>query len=230
VDPVALIPRALHRVWIHPPGPPMPAEFARYGARWCALHPEWSCRDWSRIEDLGPLLNQALYDEPPAAHVHRCRADVVRLEVLWQRGGIYVDTDVEPVRPLDALRGAVQRAGATAFVAWSSNRWRGRRLVSNAVIGAVPRHPFIRRAIAELPRSVAAHPGRFLALQTVHYLTDLLGPLDRQGVSEDGVLVLPEASFYPRSIPQRRAGRGVQVTPETYGIHHWAHSRTRVPA
>jgi hypothetical protein len=203
----------------------MPEEFQAYGRRWKELHPAWPVRDWSTVGGLGLLQNQALFDAPPPAHLHRCRADVVRLEVLWRFGGVYVDTDVEPVRPLGPLLQGVEARGASAFIVWSSNRWRGRRLVSNAVLGAAPRHPFIARAIAGLGPSVAAHPGRALAFQTVHYLTDLLGPVNRRGVTADGVLVLPEASFYPRSILQRRAGQPVQVRPETYGVHHWAHSR-----
>ena len=200
----------------------MPAEFVRYGERWRALHPAWDCRDWDA--PLQPLVNQALYDAPAPAHVHRCRADVMRLEVLWRFGGVYVDTDIEPVRALDGLLAQVQAAGASAFIAWSSNRWHGRRLVSNAAIGAEPGHPFIRRAMAGLPVSVRKYWNRFLALMTVHYLTSLLGPL-KAGVSGEGVLVLPETSFFPQSIAAQRAGHPVRVTPRTYGIHHWAHSR-----
>jgi len=225
VDQGPLIPRLLQRVWICPPGPPMPAEFRGYGEKWRALNPEWDYREWASVENLAPLQNQALYDEPPADHLHRCRADVVRLEALWRFGGVYVDTDVEPLQPLDSLLETVRRTGATGFIAWSANRWRGRRLVSNAVIGAVPAHPWIAKAMAGLPVSVRVHRGRFLALQTVHYLTDLLGPL-RKGLTADGMLVLPEASFYPVSIPQRRRGHPARFGPGTYAIHHWAHSRS----
>jgi mannosyltransferase OCH1-like enzyme len=219
-----MIPRILHRVWICPPGPPMPAEFVGYGERWRQLHPTWQLQDWARTADLEPMVNRELYDHPVSGHEHRSRADVVRLESLWRFGGVYVDTDVEPVRALDPLLEAVQRAGASAFIVWSANRWRGRRLVSNAVIGAEPEHPWVRRAMAGLPPSVAANRGRYLAIQTVHYLTDLLGPLTA-GVTADGVLVLPEATFYPRSSPARRAGRPLRIGAGTYAVHHWAHSR-----
>lgn len=219
------LPKILHRVWICPPGPEMPEEFKRYGERLRALHPEWRLIDWATTSELEPLVNAALYADPPAAHLHRCRADVVRLEALWKLGGIYVDTDVEPVRALDPLLERMTRVKANAFIVWSANRWQGRRLVSNAVIGAAPGHPWIGSAMAELPRSVARHAGEFLAKMTVHYLTDLLGPLDANGVSKDGVLVLEESSFYPRSIPDRRKGKAVSITPETFAIHHWANSR-----
>lgn len=227
MDSVALIPQLLHRVWICPPGPSMPAEFVRYGEQFAALHPSWSCRDWDRINDLVPLINEELYANPPRAHFHRCRADVVRLEAVYRYGGIYVDTDVEPVRPLDPLLIHLHSIQASAFVVWSPNKWQGRSLVSNAVIGAAPNHPWIRRAIDELPRSVERHAGKFLALQTVHYLTDLLGPLNTLGVSAEGVAVLPSATFYPRSISERRQGQAVRVSPETFAIHHWANSRKK---
>lgn len=203
----------------------MPLEFVEYGDQWRELHPDWEVKDWNTVEPLAPMVNAALYENPPQAHLHRCRADVVRLEVLWKFGGVYVDTDVEPVRPLDPLLAQIHRMNATAFIVWSANRWKGRRLVSNAVIGAAPGHPWIRKAMEELPRSVARHPGRFLALQTVHYLTDLLGKLDSRGMNQEGVLVLSEETFYPRSIPERKAGKPINVGTGTYAIHHWAHSR-----
>lgn len=220
------IPHRLHRVWLYPPGPPMPAEFQRYGERWRALHPTWECRDWDMITMLRPLVNQELYDAPPPKEIHRCRADVVRLEALWRYGGVYVDTDVEPVRALDPLLVYVRERGATAFIVWSPHPWKGKRLVSNAVISAVPQHPWIAKAMEGLPVSVAKHRTRFLAMQTVHYLTDLLGPLT-DGVNADGLLVLGPETFFPRSIPQREAGEAVAVTTETYGIHHWANSRRK---
>ena len=204
----------------------MPDEFANYGALWRILHPGWVCRDWDTTTELEPLVNAALFAQPPAEELHRCRADVTRLECLWKLGGVYVDTDVEPVRNLEPLLAQVRAAGATAFVVWSPHPWHGRRLVSNAVLGATPGHPWIAKAMAGLPLSVAQHPHRFLALQTVHYLTPLLGPLTR-GVTEDGVVVLPPETFFPRSIPDRDKSRPVRVEPTTYGVHHWAHSRRR---
>src|SRR4029079_13347754 len=63
-------------------------------------------------------------------------ADLVRLEALWRWGGIYVDSDCEPFRPLDSL------LGVPAFAAWEDSR-----SVPNAVLGAAPGHPAIRKCL-----------------------------------------------------------------------------------
>ena len=54
-----MIPKLIHRLWINPPGPPMPDEFRRYGEQWKALHPDWQVIDWTTLNGLYPLTNQA---------------------------------------------------------------------------------------------------------------------------------------------------------------------------
>lgn len=91
-----MIPRILHRV--------VPehttADVETFWQRFREMHPTWELRTWrdplnSEEFELGHLFG-------------RCRrgaelADVVRLEVLHRYGGIYVDSDCEPWRPLDPL-------------------------------------------------------------------------------------------------------------------------------
>ena len=56
------------------------------------------------------------------------RSDIIRLEVLFRFGGVYVDTDVECLRPIDPLL----REGADFFAAYMRPG-----TVNNAVIGSV---------------------------------------------------------------------------------------------
>src|SRR5690606_30927361 len=94
------------------------------------------------------------------ADAHRWRADIARLELLYRYGGVYVDCDTEPLRPIDELR------EHALFLPESAN---DPRFVTNAVIGAEPKHPFIGLLIEHLAQNVTAYGGR--------RIVDMVGPL-----------------------------------------------------
>ena len=59
-------------------------------------------------------------------------SDVVRLYALVTEGGIYMDTDIEVVKPLDEL------LTLEAFMGFEIET-----KISTGIIGAVPHHPFM---------------------------------------------------------------------------------------
>ena len=101
----------------------MPDDFQRYGETWREHHPEWEMPLWTD-DNLPELAHPGAFER---GRHHAERADVLRYEVLRQFGGVYVDTDVECLRPIDPLLEGVQ-----AFVAYQRPGE-----VCNAVMGAV---------------------------------------------------------------------------------------------
>src|ERR1700761_4472447 len=74
--------------------------------RACRLHPDWKHVTWRDPidRDRFPMTSPFWDDCESGAQL----ADLVRLEDLWHRGGIYIDSDVEVYRsfaPLTLLRG-----------------------------------------------------------------------------------------------------------------------------
>jgi mannosyltransferase OCH1-like enzyme len=126
---------------------------------------------------------------------------MIRLEALLRFGGVYVDQDVEPLRPMDPL------LHLPAFAAWEDER-----CVPNAVMGASPEHPAIRACLDEMLRRIPgdtwkAGPG---------VLTDILP-------GRDDVLLLPPGSFYPYHYKEKeRAGEDFRKSqPWAFVAHHW---------
>ena len=68
------------------------------------------------------------------------RSDILRLDVLYREGGVYVDTDLECLRSFDDLIGVEEFVG-TCFKP-------GR--VTNTFIASAPGHPLLERALREL--------------------------------------------------------------------------------
>jgi inositol phosphorylceramide mannosyltransferase catalytic subunit len=133
---LGLVPKILHQIWLG--DTPLPEEFARYRETWVHHHPDWDHRLWTEDNLPEGLRRPEVYER---LRVPAERSDILRLELLWRVGGVYVDTDFECHRPLDPLID-----GLDFFTApLKPNGW-----VNNAFIGAVRGHPILDRALNEL--------------------------------------------------------------------------------
>lgn len=146
-----MIPRVLHRIWLdHRDGArdPLPQEFARNGQQWQALHPDWDVMLWRDRGELPPMNNARVFADAARWYPRdwkRFEADVLRLELLWRYGGVYVDTDVRPVKPVDELLD-----GVSCLVGRSPQSLGGWHPITNAVMAATPRHPYIAALLNQL--------------------------------------------------------------------------------
>jgi inositol phosphorylceramide mannosyltransferase catalytic subunit len=198
------IPRVVHWLWLGTLA--VPDIFQQYAERWRVHHPSWETRLWR--EDALPALScQEAFDN---AHGFKRRYDILRLEILRQHGGVIVDMDVEPIRPIDPLL-----RGVTAFVGRI-----GDKHIGNQVLGATPGHPFFERAVRGLRENVETDGN---ASQTAG--KDFL----RQVLSHypEDVTVFPERTFYyePSFEPPRRP----HDFPDVYAVHHQLESYAAIP-
>jgi inositol phosphorylceramide mannosyltransferase catalytic subunit len=131
-----MIPRILHQVWVGPL--PLPEEFERYRESWRRHHPDWDLRFWTDENLPDDLIRPEAYERlrKPAE-----RSDIIRLEVLFRFGGVYVDTDCECLRPIDPLL----REGVELFASPD-----GAAKIYTYVIGSAREHPLLERALREL--------------------------------------------------------------------------------
>jgi mannosyltransferase OCH1-like enzyme len=206
------IPKILHRVVPEH----TPAEAERWWAEFGRLHPDWTLMthrdplrpvDWPKTSRYWPRVRNGAQ-----------LADLVRLEALLKWGGVYVDQDVQPFRPLDPL------LSVEAFAAWEDDR-----CVPNAVMGARPDHPAIARCLELCIKRQSK--GTWAAGAGV--TTEVLP-------GRPDVLLLPPESFYPVHYrdPDRdakMAGFKPRQHPWTFALHaYWGswleEERRRVPA
>ena len=123
------------------------------------------------------------------------RADILRLEVLWRLGGVYVDVDMECLRPLDSLVENIDFLGTEIKP--------GR--ITNTVVGAAPLHPILDQALRELkPQQPGA---RFDKASS--------GPLFLDAVVRNypRITTYSRELFYPMTAQERA---------EAYAVHHAA--------
>ena len=176
-----MIPRILHQVWVGPN--PLPEDFARYRESWRNHHPDWEMRLWTEESLPKDLVRPEVYERMRKPTE---RSDMIRLEILFRFGGVYVDTDFECLRPIDPL------IEGTEFFTCDLKPGR----VNNAVIGSVRGHPLLERALRELrPRAEYG------------YDKHGTGPFFLEALVRDqaGVTIYPPHYFYPTT-PGEREG------------------------
>ena len=198
------IPQTFHRIWVG--GEPMSAEHEQFGEAFAHHHPDWEMRLWTE-DDLPELGIGARERERVRPRTEL--SNLMRYEVLRRYGGVYVDTDVDCLRPLTPLL-----RGIEAFAALEAP---GR--VGNAILGSVAGHPVFERAarLARLTLGVGAHSGD----ANGPYFFTLL--LEQELDHESNVAIFGAELFYP--YPWNELERRGEAFPDAYTVHHWALSR-----
>lgn len=108
-----MIPKIIHYCWFG--GQEKPEEVMRCMASWRKFCPDYQIKEWNESNfdvHCCPYVEEA-YENKKWAFV----SDVARLHALFQEGGIYMDTDVEVVRPLDGL------LSHKGFLGFEGNNW-----------------------------------------------------------------------------------------------------------
>jgi len=226
-----MIPRILHQVWL---GGSVPRVWAEVAMSWRRFHPGWAYHFWTDAESQ-PFV-QANYPEFLGTFESYAypiqRADVLRYLLLHQFGGLYVDMDIECLRPMDPLL-----AGKRALVVHEpeAHATEGGRpaYLSNAFIAAEPGHPLLDTLLQTLTREAAV-------AVTHRDVLEMTGPLKfnevfRAGVYPD-IAVLDSSKVFPfsRETPELRKLleknndteplRQSFLNKGAYAIHYWANS------
>lgn len=86
-----VIPKLLHQIWIGPKEPPC-LRLDTFRIDYISKYPDWTYHlltedEVSRLS----LMNRDIYEEE---HMWQCKADILRLEVLWQHAGLYMSADM----------------------------------------------------------------------------------------------------------------------------------------
>lgn len=133
-------------------------------------------------------------------------SDYMRLLALYEQGGVYLDTDMELVKPLDRI------LHSPLFMGYESENQ-----MNGAIIGATSRNQFIHDCLVWMDNDAASGRPTFISI-----------PKIMQHVWDAGkyeaVIYAPEY-FYPYN-PYDKAQQVKQlmfsdITENTFAIHHW---------
>lgn len=213
------IPKIIHQYWT---GGPIPEQLAEYSDAWTRMNPSWRSYLWTdgALEaGQGGLVNDDLFRRAaeivPASRIHQFRADLVRYELLHRMGGVWIDMDFEPLKPLNPWIREIEPD--RAFAVWEvPDQW-----AANGLMGAPPEHWFIELLIRRLPKFAAARRGeKPTRVSGPQFMTEVHR---EQG---EPMQILGPERFYPYSWRDLGKPRSRPPWPaECVAVHHWANKR-----
>jgi mannosyltransferase OCH1-like enzyme len=123
----------IHQIWV---GPNVMQVRERRCCRLVkSMNPTWEYMFWTddNLPEM-PKEMQEVFDYFGQTKHYAFQADVLRMFLLKEYGGLYIDVDFEPVNSFDALREL-----DNLFLTWGPEQKR----IMNGVIGADKGHPVI---------------------------------------------------------------------------------------
>ncbi len=209
-----MIPKTIHYCWFG--GKPKPKSVQRCIASWRKYCPDYEIKEWNEQNfDVNMMsYTHDAYQEGKYAFV----SDVARFKVLYEEGGVYFDTDVEVIRPIDEL---VERG---AFMGWEKA---GTKLTVNPGLGlAAPKgFPLFKEVLDGFAKlSYYQADGQWNPYTMIPLVTDLL---KEKGIRIDGTLQTIEGlTVFPAEFlcPMDSLTGEIRLTENTYAIHHYSMS------
>ena len=195
-----MIPKTIHYCWFG--RQPKPPGVLTYIATWRAAMPDYDIIEWN--EDNFDIDFCDYSREAYATRNFAFVADVCRLKVLYEHGGIYLDTDIEVLRPFDPY------LHHRSFCGYE-NRW-----IGTGVIGAEMGCHWI---------------GIFLDYYRTTHFIDIFGHAVRKSNTRLlTTLIMPKIQedqrpeIYPIDYfcAKNWETHELAVTPNTVSIHHYA--------
>lgn len=138
--------------------------------------------------------------------------DIARLDILYNYGGIYIDTDVEVVRNLDDL---LVYEAFTGVEKWGSVNMGG-------CSGAVPHHPMIKKILDFRLNERFIREDGTMNLTTCGYYETIpfvnMGYIPNNTVQTIGGMTLLTSDYFH---PYDYMSGETIITDNTYSIHHF---------
>ena len=205
------IPKVIHYCWFG--GSEMPAAYKKYMESWKRYCPDYEIKLWNEqnFDFSDNLYARQAYEQKKWAFV----SDYARLKIIYEFGGIYLDTDVEILRPLDDL---LELKG---FLGFQDNK----EIATGLGFGAEKGNPVIKAMLADYADAAFILPdGTHDTTPCPERNTEALIPLgfraDGCMQTVDGVTLFPADYFCPIGFLDSRKN----FSANTYSIHHYAAS------
>ena len=207
-----MIPQKIHYCWFS--GKPLPELAQKCIASWKKFLPDYEIIEWNEgnydVRKI-PYTAQA-YDAGKYAFV----SDYARFDILYRHGGVYFDTDVEVIKPLDDILARGAFAGVESAVHPS------RALAAGLGLASPAASPVYREILDSYEAASFLNDDGSMNLTTV--VERVSGIFRRHGLSDRneiqevaGITVYPAEYFCPKDY---RTG-ALNITENTYTIHHF---------
>ena len=206
-----MIPKLIHYCWFG--RNPLPKLAQKCIKSWKKYCPDYEIREWNEDNfdiSSAPLYVKQAFEAKKWAFV----TDYVRLYAMYNYGGIYMDTDVEVLRPLDVF------LSEKAFSGFESEKY-----VPTGIMASEKGHKLIHEFLEEYNSIAFINADGSLNLETnvvkiTRSLTNYSFKLDNSKQTIMDMTFYPSDYFCPFELSTGK----LKLTPNTYTIHHFSGS------
>jgi len=214
-----MIPKIIHYCWLS--GDPFPESIAKCMASWKAQLPDYEFVLWdtNRFDISSNSWVRQAFETKKYAFA----ADFIRLHAVYHFGGIYMDTDVEVVKPFDDLLSLPYFVGSE-----------GDGIIEAGIFGAEKGTPWLKDCLSYYDgKSFIKPDGTFDTWTLPRIMMESIGKkrtfaeVPKAGIFEALQTNDPSTLYmFPKDVfCAKNHGTGVITkTQNTYSIHHFAMS------
>lgn len=203
------IPRKIHQVWL---GGNLPIAYKKITSTWKKYHPEWDYKLWTDqdIADFG-LINIDNYNKTKNVAI---RSDILRYEILYKEGGLYVDTDFECLKSFEDL---------IYLNFFSGMAYTKELLMYNGLMASIPGSNIMKSCIENIKSVNDSCATAIFNSTGPQYFTKIF--LETIKKECENIVSFPVTYFYP--YPNSEAGKldpkyiKTYIKPESYAVHQW---------
>lgn len=212
-----MIPKTIHYCWFG--GKPIPKKYLHYIESWKKFLPDYEIIRWDESNyDVNCIpFSEEAYSKGKFAYV----SDYARLRILYEHGGIYFDTDVEVIAPIDDI---LKSSGFMALEKDSSKNANQLLYVNPGLGFAVEaKNPIIREAMDFYETHHYVYPDGHTEQITIPViLTEIL---KKHGLKHsDAITTIGGITIYPWDYfcPAEFMSNKLEITVNTRTIHHYS--------
>lgn len=202
-----MIPKIIHYCWFG--RKPLSDMAKRCIESWKRVLPDYEIKEWN--EDNFDINAWIYTKEAYEAKKYAFVSDVARLYALVYEGGIYMDTDVEVLRPLDCF------LKEKAFSGFESDKF-----MQTAVMGSIPGFGLFKELLQEYDNLKFKYDnGKYNIKPNTERITETC--LKKGLILNNTNQVISDFRIFPKDYfcPKDCISKEINITNNTYTVHHF---------
>lgn len=197
-----MIPKKLHYCWFG--DKPKPESFQKCLESWEHFCPDFEIIEWN--ESNAPNINYPFYKNALRKKQYAFVSDSVRSFVLYEYGGVYLDTDMLLLDSIESL---------VLYNFFIGEEVKGR--INFALFGTEPKNRFLKEMKTFYSTEIFNEFSPPVITHTFKHL------VRRENLVQDEIIFPPEV-FYPLPYEKKDDAHALYITDTTLAVHLWDHS------
>lgn len=205
-----MIPKIIHYCWFGKN--PKPELMLKCIESWKKFCPDYEIIEWNETNfdvDCIPYTKKA-YQDKRYAHV----TDYARLKIVYENGGIYLDTDVELIASLDRF------LEDDTFFAMQNND----EVATGLGFGSIANAEILKELMSNYEKKASASDDKFLTetcVDTDKSVFEKYGHKNKNCIQRlNNIVIYPTEYFNPKDFETGK----MNITNNTVSIHHYTRS------